>query len=212
MNIWTQLGVSAGITAVFAILLAEYFQQTDLYRVARWYAFAVFIAAGVVLSLLGFLRPAARLKRDQNTGQETDENNSGAQIRFWGPIFILFACVVLVIPFQPKELPVAARVVRTNQTSALVATVPAPAPEVSETNAVFPEIKIQGLVYRPPNNAVIIKGRSYFVGDNIENARLFAIYPTGIVLEIDGHYQTVPIDPVLQPRNSTDSPPPGPHP
>jgi hypothetical protein len=76
------------------------------------------------------------------------------------------------------------------------------APPVSITiTAAFPEIKIQGLVYRPPtNNAIIVKGHSYFVGDRIENARIFSIFPAAVVLEIDGRYQTVPIEPALQPR------------
>ena len=174
MNIWSRLGVSVAIAALFCILLTEFCQQRAFYQAARWYGCGTFIAAGIAFATIGLVRQRQR-RQAQEILDGSKSGRSYAHFLFWGPVLFTFGAIILFIPYRPKEavaLPVAARSIGSPQTSAPPASVIPPVKEESVTNAplVFPDLKIQGVVLRSPKNAVIVSGRTYFVGDFIGEA------------------------------------------
>jgi hypothetical protein len=203
MNIWSRLGLSVAVAAVFCITLTEFCQHRTFYEVARWYGCITFTAVGIAFGLVGFLRERQR-RRLADTTEPSDpsqDRRTSAHLLFWGPVLLTFGAIIFFVPYKPPDkaaLPVAARTIApTPQTSAPPTAVGAPiAPEVVVTNTPlqFPDLKIQGIVFRPPKNAVIVNGRSYFAGDFIDNAKIFSIGADTVVLEIKGHYKVIPID------------------
>jgi len=195
MNVWSRLGLSVAIASVFCIVIMEVFQDKTYYQIFKWYACGSFAVGGLLLVLLAFgLR--ARVKRHAPisigpvaTPEPTEaapELCVASHFTFWGPILLVFGAIVFFIPYKEKaKEPVAAR-----ETPAA----PAPPPSVKEPPpppATFPEIKIQGLVYRPPKSAVIINNKSYFVGDNYQDAEIVAIEATNITLQVNGQRKVV---------------------
>src|SRR6185503_3685309 len=209
MNIWSRLGVSVAIAAVFCILLTEFFQHTASYQSLRWYACIFFALAGISSSAIGITirRTEKRQRHSPGSGgvDPISHSSAGAHLLFWGPISAAFAGVVLLLPYREREHPhVEARAIpRPAKTSAPIAviTASAPASPLTETNApVFPDLKVQGLVFRPPRNAVIVRGHTYFVGDKIDSARVFSITADTVVLQIGDFFKAFTIDPIFQPR------------
>jgi hypothetical protein len=70
-------------------------------------------------------------------------------------------------------------VIRTQQTTAnAVAAVNAVTPPATPavTNAPsFPNLKVQGIIWRPSRPSVVINGKSLFIGEKIERAKVIAI-------------------------------------
>jgi hypothetical protein len=203
MNIWSRLGLSVAVAAVFCITLTEFCQQRTFYQVARWYGCIIFTAVGIAFGLVGFLRERQR-RRLADTNEPSDayeSHRTSARFLFWGPVLLTFGAIIFFVPYKSDDkaaLPVAARTIApTPQTSAPPAAVVTPVPAevvVTNTPLQFPDLKVQGIVFRPPKNAVIVNGRSYFVGDFIENAKVFSIGADTVVLEIKGHYKAIPFD------------------
>lgn len=141
----------------------------------------------------------------QETNDENEpipqHSNLPSRFGFWGPMLIAFGCIVLCVPYKEKQI-LQARVAPEPR-----ATLPKPTPvviklEEAPTNAppIFPDVKINGFIYRPPSNAIVVSGCSYFQGDLIGTARVFSISADAMVLELNGYYKVVHIDPMLQPR------------
>lgn len=57
----------------------------------------------------------------------------------------------------------------------------------------FPHLTLQGIIFNPGNPSVIIRGRAYFTGDYVEDAKITKIDSTSITLEYKGQRQVVPI-------------------
>ena len=63
---------------------------------------------------------------------------------------------------------------------------PAPAPPPT-----FPDLRLQGIFYRPSNPSALINSKTVFVGDEIAGVKVVAIERTGVKVELDGHTKTV---------------------
>jgi hypothetical protein len=215
INIWSRLGISVVFAALFSIILTEFCQQRTFYQVARWYGCFIFTMVGIVFGIIGLQRKRQLQKHAEQgqtnqheTAEPSESSGQWAYFLFWGPVLLTFGAIIFFVPYKPKEkaaIPVQARTaVRPRQTSAppaVVVTAPVPSEVVTNTPLHFPEVKIQGVVFRPPKNAVIVGGHTYFAGDVIENAKVFAINAEAVVLELKGHYKVIPLDrPSLQLR------------
>lgn len=213
MNIWSRLGLSVAAAAVFCIAVMELFQDKTYYQLLKWYAAATFGVVGLALAFAGW-RLWVRGKRlvgdVPKSSSEYDDADSAplppplrlaSHLAFWGPMLIIFGAIVFFIPYKDKAVqPVAARIVAQEK--------PEPKPPPPEPPPVqevvvpkpltFPELKIQGMVYRPPNSAIIINGKSFFVGDAIEDAEIVAIESNTVTLELNGQRKIVMLDKALQ--------------
>ena len=59
-------------------------------------------------------------------------------------------------------------------------------PPPAETNVAFPILKLQGIYYRLNNPSVLINGRTLFIGDRIEGARVVNIERQNVTVEFGG--------------------------
>ena len=215
MNIWSRLGLSVAAAAVFCIVVMELFQDKTYYQLLKWYAAATFGVLGLVIAFTGW-----RIWRQNRhllsigtpaSSEYGDEGESvvlppplrlASHLLFWGPILLVYGTIVFFIPYKDKDAqPVVARAVPVEKPKPPEPQPPPPPKEVEVPKPItFPELKIQGMVFRPPNSAIIINGKSFFVGDAIESAEIVAIDSNTVTLELSGQRKIVMIDKALAPR------------
>ena len=195
MNIWGRLGISVTIVAAFCIIMTEVFQSTSYYESYKWFICATFLVLGCIIWVAGrFLhRPSSEKEVQQNqsgTAEETAEETSQPSglpmllnLRYWGAMMILFGIIIVfIVPYKESVArPVAARTNATPKatpppsiTNAPVAVAIQPPSPPTSTN-VFPSLKLQGVIFRQPDPSVLINGRTYFIGDRVEEAEVVAI-------------------------------------
>jgi hypothetical protein len=180
--IWTKLGISVGVAGAYCIIAGHFlvmFPELDLWREI---IAGVLGGIGIVVLALG-LRGAKRRK----AAAVADEPASlGLDARYWGIMIIAMGGIALFIQplfrFGEKPVVVAAK---TPPPKPAPEPPPPPPPPEPVTNApfVFPKVKLQGVIVRGAQSAVIIQGRSFSTGDLIEGARIKDIRANGIWLE-----------------------------
>jgi hypothetical protein len=50
----------------------------------------------------------------------------------------------------------------------------------------FPELKLQGIFYRPNNSSALISGRNLYVGDDVEGSKVISIDRSSVKVESGG--------------------------
>jgi len=58
----------------------------------------------------------------------------------------------------------------------------------------FPELKVQGVIFRAQNSFAIINGASYAVGDHVGDVLVKAIERESVMLELKGQYKVLSFD------------------
>jgi MSHA biogenesis protein MshK len=69
------------------------------------------------------------------------------------------------------------------------ASAPAPQKQAAPTTlakAVVPKLKLQGIFYRPNNPSAMVNGKTLFIGDSIDGAKVTAIEADSVTIEMDG--------------------------
>jgi hypothetical protein len=205
MNIWGRLGISVAIVAMFSIVMIEALQGKTFYQVYRWAICAVLLAMGTFLLLVGgFVN-----RKIRESQRDDPEGPTGpfllVNLQYWGLMLTIFGIIVIfIVPFQkveareakaaaPKEK-VVKKVVPAMVTNEPPKPPPAPAPPPPKP-VVFPELKLQGIVYRGADSSALINGRTYFVGDIIADAKLMSISETNVVVERDGQQKVLQLRP-----------------
>ena len=126
---------------------------------------------------------------------EEDETDTGEPFLLFNLacclMLLAFGLIVLYIPAstetvkavvarapEPKPKPKAAPVPRTN----------APIQEVKakEEPAPLPRLKLQGITKRGENSSALIDGKTYFLRDEVGEAKLISIFESSVVLEWHG--------------------------
>jgi hypothetical protein len=211
MNIWSRLGLSVAAAAIFCIAVMELFQDKTYYQLLKWYAAAILGVVGLATAFTGWrlwVRGRRLVGAPVQTSSEYADGESGplppelrlaSHLAFWGPILVIYGAIIFFIPYKDKTAqPVAARVATPEKPAEKPVEPPSPIKEVVVPKPLtFPDLKIQGMVFRPPNSAIIINGKSFFVGDAIENAEIVAIDSNTVTLELNGQRKIVMIDKAL---------------
>jgi hypothetical protein len=184
MNIWSLLGVSVAITALFSIAFNELCRDQAFYESYRWFLIVGFGWLGVILFIWGRWKSSRQTRRFQTqqanaqAGQEVEEPERPFfffSAAYWGVMFVIFGAIMLVI--APSYTVAKARA----STNSVIPQKPEPAPPVT-----FPDLKMQGVVFRQPNPSVLINGHTYFTGDTVGETKVVAIGPTNVTLELHG--------------------------
>ncbi|MEO8426026.1 MAG: hypothetical protein ABI651_02830 [Verrucomicrobiota bacterium] len=63
---------------------------------------------------------------------------------------------------------------------------PATVDRTAESPASFPKLKLQGIYFRRTNPSVLINGRTLFVGDRVDGARVVAVDRQSVTMEFSG--------------------------
>lgn len=202
MNFKLALGIGVAIVAAYCVLVIGIVRKTALYDAYHSYVgIAISTVAVAVLAVGAWKR--GRIAPQVVTGdgaatEDTDEpadatqqysllNSSYVAVMF----LILGVATIFILPLPPtpKTLPVRAaepprrplaKPVQTNEPPPIVA----PAKP-----ATFPAVRVQGIYYRPERPSALINRKTYFIGDQVQGAKVVAITRDCVVLEIEGQQQ-----------------------
>ena len=201
MNIWTRLGISVALAAMFCIAAAEMLQPTQFYEQHKLLVIVTFVIIGAVVSSVGVWvnrRIKARYVASQAALAEDDRDNDPRgwepfllfNMAYWGVMAVVFGCIlVFLVPTytkrsQPKV------VARAPEPAAkkLVTTPPPITNAVVHTNTPLqiPRFKLQGITIRAATRSALIDGRTYFVDDFVQDAKVTSIETNSVVLEWRG--------------------------
>lgn len=192
--IWTILGCSIAVVAIFCVAVAEFLVGTPFFEARRPY-FAMGLAiCGAILWFWG-------RRRTEKKVEEASEDEADVQVfvladlRYWGPMLVILGMITLFIQtlHQKEPVTVQARVVPV-QKEVPPPPVPEPAPQPKKAPATFPAIKLQGVILKAENSMAIINGQSFAVGDRIGDAVLKEISREGVILEIDSQVKSILLD------------------
>jgi len=194
MNLWSRLGISVALAAIFCIVATELLAFCGAYK---WYICGALLITGLTLLLVGrgLNASASKRKADETGAEEEAGSDRVIGLTYWGLMLMVFGVILIFItPARSGQIQsVAAR-------SAPKPVAPAATNAPSHTNAVqtatnkavvFPKLRLQGLTYRQGNPSALINGYTYFVGDFIGDAKVIAFDTERVVLEQEGYYQVL---------------------
>jgi hypothetical protein len=194
--IWTILGVSVAIVAVFCISVAETLVGKPIFEGNRHYIAAVLVVAGVAAWFVG--RHLGDRRRT-TTNVLSDEEESGSRsfvlldLRYWGPMLLVLGVITLFI--RPlRSAPVAAAAPRREPPKVAIVTPPRAPEPVKKAPVRFPPLKMQGVIFRETQPFAIINGESYTIGDHVGEVQIKAIDRTGVVLELSGEVKLLSLN------------------
>lgn len=89
---------------------------------------------------------------------------------------------------QPRPAPVQSAVARAPEPKPAAAAIPTnPAPALSAPQAsAKPTYKLQGIYWRPTRPSAVVNGKTVYVGDRVEKARITAIEQDSVTLDVEG--------------------------
>src|SRR4051812_34355214 len=155
MNIWSRLGISVALAAMFCIVMLEAFQDKSYYDEFKWYICTAFIVLGSVVLYIGKrLNATRRQERAQRVSPEdhSDEDSGDEEpfllfnLAYWGTIMMLFGVIIVfIVPTYHKKVEkvVARAPARPPVTNAVAAPTPTP---TNPPPVIAPTFKVQGLV------------------------------------------------------------------
>jgi len=187
--LWTILGFSVGILAVFCITVAETLVPLPMFDQFRPYAA---IALGVAGGVFWFIGRALGRKLAANGG---NPRFILVDLRYWGPMLMVFGLITLFIrPLRQTHTDAPQMVARpAPKPAVVVAKVPEPPkPQpVIQAPPVFPRMKMQGVFFRSAHPFAIINGQSYTVGDHVGEVLVRSIDKESVLVEFGGEIKTL---------------------
>ena len=188
--IWTILGISVAVLAVFSISVAEMLVGKPIFENNREYIAGALAAAGVAAFLVG---RAIEGRRETPEGEEGSRRFLLFDLRYWGPILIAFGVITIFIrPLKQSKVEQIYAAVKDVPKKIL----PQPEPEIPASNApvVFPDLKMQGVIFRQQRPFAIINGNSYTVGDRLGDVVVRAIERNSVLLELEGEVRQLTLN------------------
>jgi hypothetical protein len=203
MNIWTRLGSSVALAAIFCIGAAELLQPTLLYQQHKWSVCAAFLITGVALFGIGRWLNQKRKTRYLDTQSQLlaqDRDNDPRHwepfllinVAYWGAMMVIFGCIVVfIVPSYDKrdKGKVTVRAAEATPRKAATAQPERAKPEVAvrtDTKLEVPRFKLQGIVLREGNSSALIDGRTYLIGEVVRDGRIVSIESNSVALEWRG--------------------------
>jgi hypothetical protein len=190
--IWTILGISVAIVAVFCITVAELLVGKPMFEAYRPH---LAIALGVAGAICWFI---GRAIASRDTGEENAPRRFVlVDMRYWGPILVALGIITVFIrPLRFSETPKPSAVSKpAPKKPAEVVKQPEPtnAP-VAKRPPVFPELKMQGVIYRATQPFVILNGQSYTIGDRLGDVHVRSIDRSSVMLELEGEMKVLTLN------------------
>jgi len=188
MNFKLAIGIGVAIVAVYCVLVIGIVRTTVLYEsYHRYVGIAISTGGAAFLAVGAWKRRRIARQAITEDGAPTEDADEPAHAtqqfsllnsRSVGVMcLILGLATVFILPLPPPAMPIrAAQPLRTNEP-----------PKVEPVKpAMFPAVRIQGIYYRPERPSALINGKSYFIGDQVQDAKVVAIARDQVLLEIEG--------------------------
>lgn len=198
--IWTMIGLSVAIVALFCVGMAELALGRPFFEEHR-----IHLALG--LAGLGggiWLTSVILAKRRQENGTEDDAKSFLLfELRYWGPMLILLGAITFFIHTiaHRMEAIIAARVNGMKKT-ADVEVPPPPPSSKTNTPVTFPTLKVQGLIFRQDRPVVIFNGRPYGVGERMGDVTVKAITRESVTVEKSNEIRVISLAGITAPTPS----------
>jgi hypothetical protein len=181
--IWTVLGVSVAIVAVFCVSVAELLVGHPIFERSRGYIALAFGISGIAAWFLGRFLAQRRLA---NQSAEDSKIFVLFDLRYWGPMFVALGVITLFIDTIKLRETTAVSAAPSPPPKKVVAVVTEPPPTPPKLPVNFPALKLQGIIFRGNHSAVILNGRSYEEGDLIGDMMVKEITRETVKLEKSG--------------------------
>jgi hypothetical protein len=185
--IWTILGFSCGIVAIFCISVAETLVGRPVFEQFRPHAAIALGAMGAAAWLIGRVLAFRRARNDGETHRFLLFD-----LRYWGPMLLVLGVITLFIrPLRKVDAP---------QEIAAPAPIPAPTvvakvepPPAAPHPVSFPSIRMQGVIFRETRPFAILDGNSYTIGDRVigSSVTVKAIDRSSVMLELEGQMKVL---------------------
>ena len=174
------LVVSLAVAALFGLGMAQLVVGHPFFEPHRRHLAIALGGLGLVAWLIGWF-----LVRKHADDESSDERrvNWLCDFRYWGPMLSVLGGVTLCIQTLPDDVAFVRRLLGLDSGKKAVAVARAAPPPVPQAPVIFPSVKIQGIVIRDARSAVIVKGRTYLVGDQIDGATIKEITRETVTLE-----------------------------
>jgi hypothetical protein len=193
--IWTILGVSVAVVAIFCVAVSEFLVGTPFFEARRPHVALALAFCGVVLWFLG--RYFGR-RRGNDDGEGLGRMFLLFDLRYWGPMFLVLGVITLFVQrlAHVKEVTVQAKTAPARKAAPPEPPLPPPPPELPKSNApvVFPQLKLQGVLLKTGQPTVIIDGNGYAIGDSVKGVVITQITREGVIVEKDGERQLVSLE------------------
>ena len=188
------LVVSLAVAALFGLGMAQLVVGHPFFEPHRRHLAIALGGLGLVAWLIGWF-----LVRKHADDESSDERrvNWLCDFRYWGPMLSVLGGVTLCIQTLPDDVAFVRRLLGLDSGKKAVAVARAAPPPVPQAPVIFPSVKIQGIVIRDARSAVIVKGRSYFVGDLIGDATVKEITRDAMTLEKSNQVKIVSLAEVI---------------
>ena len=199
--IWTILGISVALVAGFSVALVELLVGRPFFEQHRVHMAIILAAVGAGTLVLGSYLAG---KQPEGESPEADKGFRLLDLRYWGPMLILLAGITffiqtiadrmeLIVSQRMKTASVLApqKVAALEPSKAEPSKAESPKPRVP---VVFPELKVQGLIFRADRPVVLINGRQYGVGDLISNAMVKEITRAALTIEKSNEVKVIALD------------------
>ena len=185
MNIWRRLGVSVLILTIFGIVISEVLKKNANIQSHKIPLSYILSGAGLLLWLIG------NVHRGNDAEEEAGKNaprKSLFTLRYIGTMVMLFGALTRASTKISEAFASSAFQMKIAAAERLIEKIPkgkAPSePESASRN--FPSLKVQGASFGTANPSIIVSGKTIFVGDKIEQAKVVSIERQSITLEVGG--------------------------
>jgi hypothetical protein len=191
--IWTTLGVSVAIVAIFCISVAEALVGKSAFEQHREYVAGALAIAGVAAWFIGrhFDEKRRAAHRDSQPRRFVLFD-----LKYWGPMLLVLGVITLFIrPLRKANVEVVQAPPKPAPKLVVKAEKPKePEPPKPKAPVVFPALKMQGVFFRERRPFAIINGESYAVGDRLGDVTIKAIGRTTVTLELSGEQKLLTLN------------------
>src|SRR6266540_301435 len=199
MNFKLALGTGVAIVAVYCVLVIGIVRKTVLYEHYHHHVGIVISAVGATFLIAGYWKRRRTAQQPVTEDGETLEDApepanatqhiSSLDARYVGLMSVMLGvATVFILPIQstPETVPVRATEPTPRPLAKPVPT-NAPPPVVQPVKPVtFPAVRVRGIIFEPDRPSALIGGKTYYIGDQVQGAKVVAITRDTVVLEIEG--------------------------
>jgi len=207
MNFKLALGTGVAIVAVYCVLVIGIVRKTALYEHYHRHVGIAICTVGATFLVVGYGKRRRTAQQPVTEDGEALENapesaNATQHVSLLDALYVglmsvmLGVATVFILPIQstPETVPVRATEPTPRPLAKPVPT-NAPPPVVQPVKPVtFPAVRVQGIYFRPERPSALINRKTYFIGDQVQDAKVVAITRDTVVLEIEGQQRAYPLE------------------
>jgi len=191
MNICGRLSISIAMAGIFSVVVILLLRDKVFYEMHRWIICSALLAIGLFLCVAGhFVNRQSQASNMSEDGEVPPVPFFLVNMEYWGLMLAIFGVIIVFLAplkkIEARATAPAALAENMEATNASLANALVTSASGSGKNVTLPKLRLQGVVLREPRASALINGRTYFVGDLVEGAKVLSVDPDGVVVEFQG--------------------------